>query len=128
MTRSRLAVRFVLVLCLAASTQGLLFVQAAFTLRQDWIAETLCVNRDRPELDCDGQCVLMKRMEQHGHDHGDGPDTAALRVALSIAPLLIDRPALAAPAATPPRPYGIGPLLADAGGVGADVFRPPRLA
>ena len=126
MTRSRTAVRFVLVLCLAASTQGLLFVQAAFVLRQDWIAETLCVNRDRPEMDCDGACVLMERMEGHHHDHDEGRDLAVLRVALSIAPLVAGRPALAAPAPTAPRPYGLGPLLADAGGVEADVFRPPR--
>ena len=128
MSRSHAAARFALVLCLAASTQGLLFVQAAFSLRQDWIAERLCVNRDRPEMHCDGRCVLKERMAAHGHDHEEGRDLAVLRVALSITPLLAERPALAAPAPTPPRPYGLGVLLADAGGVEAGVFRPPRPA
>ncbi len=112
--------------CLAASTQGLLWIQVAFAVDQDRIAATLCVNRDRPEMKCNGKCVLSERMEAHQHEHEEGRDLAVLRVALSITPLVAEAPALDAPPAGPVRPYGAGPLVAAAPGTGADVFRPPR--
>ncbi len=122
----RALARVVLVLALAASTQGLLFAKASFEVNREWIAETLCVNRDRPELECDGHCVLMERMEAH-HDHDDGPDPGVvLEVALSITPLLAERPGLADPVGQAPRPYGAGPLVGAASGAGEGVFRPPR--
>jgi hypothetical protein len=34
-----------------------------FELRQDYIARYLCENRHRPELHCDGQCYLAKRLQ-----------------------------------------------------------------
>lgn len=80
--------RIVLVLAVIASTQGLLFVQGAFILRQDYVASVLCVNRFNPESDCNGTCYLRKQVEQqhgaeHGHDdHGNAP--AMLQLALSI--------------------------------------------
>ncbi len=126
MTASRLVARLALVLCLAASTQGLLFVQASFALNQDWIARTLCVNRDRPEKKCNGRCVLRRHLEAHDHEHDDGRDLAVLRVALSIAPLLAEAPALVTSPAGPARPYGGSALLAAASGWESDVFRPPR--
>ena|SRR5690606_20090939 len=35
-----------------------------FKLNQDYIAKVLCINREKPELECNGQCVLMKKMER----------------------------------------------------------------
>jgi hypothetical protein len=34
-----------------------------FKLNQDYISKVLCINRDKPELECDGQCILMKKMK-----------------------------------------------------------------
>lgn len=34
-----------------------------FKLNQDYISKVLCINRDKPQLDCDGQCVLMQKMK-----------------------------------------------------------------
>jgi len=34
-----------------------------FKLNQDYISKVLCINRDRPQLDCDGQCILMQKMK-----------------------------------------------------------------
>lgn len=34
-----------------------------FELRRDYIARYLCENRNRPELHCDGQCYLAKRLQ-----------------------------------------------------------------
>ena len=34
-----------------------------FKLNQDYIAKVLCINREKPQLNCDGQCVLMQKMK-----------------------------------------------------------------
>lgn len=34
-----------------------------FKLNQEYIAKVLCINRDKPQLDCDGQCILMQKMK-----------------------------------------------------------------
>ena len=33
-----------------------------FQLRKDFIVATLCENRDRPQLHCDGKCYLAKKI------------------------------------------------------------------
>ncbi|MBE7176241.1 MAG: hypothetical protein INR69_07565 [Mucilaginibacter polytrichastri] len=40
------------------------FVVAGFELNRDYIAKNLCENRNRPELHCNGRCVLAKKMKQ----------------------------------------------------------------
>lgn len=124
MPRLLLSVRFLLVLVLGISAQGLLFVQGAFLLRQDVIVARYCVDRDVPESDCHGRCFLKERMR---HDDPDGgrPE-AVLSIALSVRALL--PPTVAVPLAetaetersvrTPRRP---------ASRAGAEVFHPPRV-
>lgn len=131
MTRFNALSRFALVLVLTASTQSLLFVQGAFLLRQDYVAERLCVN---PDTDCDGRCFLKEQMEHHGahaaepgHTHEtDGHAPAVLKVALAVHALL--PPATAAQAEEPrDHPYPPHatrrPVSVETGAV----FRPPRL-
>jgi hypothetical protein len=36
---------------------------AYYQLNKDYIARVLCENRDRPEMHCDGQCFLAKRIK-----------------------------------------------------------------
>lgn len=119
--------RLLLVACLVMSTQSLLLIQGAFTLRQDDIAEKLCVNRDRPDIECDGHCVLMERLGDH-HKHKDTSGTDALALALSVVPLVVAGTGLASPARTEsatvvPRANSWMPE-----GHPADVFRPPKSA
>jgi len=35
-----------------------------FELRKDYIIANLCINRDRPKLNCNGKCYLAKRIAQ----------------------------------------------------------------
>lgn len=35
-----------------------------FKLNQDYITKVLCINREKPQLDCNGQCVLMQKMQK----------------------------------------------------------------
>jgi len=117
--------RLLLVVCLVLSTQSLLLIQGAFALQQDTIAEKFCVNRNRPDIECDGHCVLMERLGEH-HKHKDESGTDALALALSVVPLVAPPVQLAEPTVTEPTV----PLLVASSwmpdGHPADVFRPPR--
>ncbi len=35
-----------------------------YVLNQDYIAEFLCINKDKPELQCHGKCHLVKEIEK----------------------------------------------------------------
>jgi hypothetical protein len=62
MFRHLLAYILVFTVLTASCTQ--LFVYAGFTLNQKYIATQLCVNRDKPQLHCNGKCYLMRKLKQ----------------------------------------------------------------
>lgn len=35
-----------------------------FKLNQDYIARVLCINRDKPEMKCNGHCILMQKLKK----------------------------------------------------------------
>lgn len=35
-----------------------------YQVNQDYVAEELCENQDKPELECNGKCYLMKQLEK----------------------------------------------------------------
>lgn len=35
-----------------------------YIINQDYIAEFLCINKDKPELQCNGKCHLVKQIEK----------------------------------------------------------------
>lgn len=37
---------------------------AGFEINQKYIAAELCINKDKPQLHCNGQCYLMKKLKQ----------------------------------------------------------------
>lgn len=41
-----------------------LFVFAGFELNREYIAEELCVNKEKPELACHGKCFLADKLKQ----------------------------------------------------------------
>lgn len=126
MARLRFLIRVALVAALVASTQGLLVIQVAFSLNRTEIAQTLCVNRDRPEIDCDGMCVLMERMAEHAHDHGGEPAEGVLELALSVRSLVPETAALPPAPARAAGPVRAAPTLGPSDGAATGVFRPPR--
>ncbi|QNL49873.1 hypothetical protein H8S90_24785 [Olivibacter sp. SDN3] len=51
---------------------GRLWLFVSFKINQGYIAKELCENRNRPELECNGQCVFMKKIKQldkQEHEH-----------------------------------------------------------
>lgn len=122
-----LSARIAVVLVLVASTQSVLVVRAAFELDREAIAERLCVNRDRPELDCNGSCVLSRILAEQ-QEREDSRREAALEVALSITPLVSEAPAVPATPAAEATAPAEGALLRFAEGVRGTVERPPPTA
>lgn len=41
-----------------------LFVFAGFEMNRDYIAKELCINKNKPELHCNGKCYLMRKLKQ----------------------------------------------------------------
>jgi hypothetical protein len=53
-----------LMLAIVSANFTQLFVFAGFSLNQKYIASSLCENRSRPWLHCNGKCYLMKKIRQ----------------------------------------------------------------
>jgi len=39
-----------------------------YVINYDYISKVLCINKDKPELNCNGKCHLMKKLEQQQED------------------------------------------------------------
>lgn len=52
-----------LVLLVSWQTLAKLSVFAWYLTNKTYIATTLCVNRNKPEMHCNGKCVLMQRLK-----------------------------------------------------------------
>ena len=120
----RVSLRLVVVGVLVLSTQGLLLVQGTFLLRQDFVMATLCVNRDRPELHCDGKCFLTRQLREQQRRE-DERNAASLQVMLAVGSLISASEVLAEPPVRlhefngQPERFAPAPSL-------AEVFHPPR--
>lgn len=49
-----------------------------YALNRDYIVENLCINKDKPELECHGKCYLNDRLQEANeenppHDHAPNP-------------------------------------------------------
>jgi len=60
-----------LLFALISSSFSRLFVYAGFELNKKYIASTLCENRDKPWLHCDGNCYFMKKIKQAQENEKD---------------------------------------------------------
>ncbi|WP_080058500.1 hypothetical protein [Spirosoma aerolatum] len=54
---------YILVLATLLPTVSQWGTIAYYQVNKDYIARVLCENRDKPELHCDGQCYLAKRLK-----------------------------------------------------------------
>ena len=45
-----------------------LFPLVDYALNKEYIAKNLCENRDKPKLNCNGKCHLMKQLKKAGAD------------------------------------------------------------
>ncbi|WP_235324472.1 hypothetical protein [Pedobacter lusitanus] len=60
----RKAVLFFYMLITLMANCSRFFIFAGFEFNKEYIASNLCINRNRPELHCNGKCYLMKKIKQ----------------------------------------------------------------
>ncbi|HVV54724.1 MAG TPA: hypothetical protein VHC47_05350 [Mucilaginibacter sp.] len=53
-----------LIVCFMSSSFSRFFVYAGFEMNRKYIAEYLCINRNKPWMHCNGKCYLMKKLKQ----------------------------------------------------------------
>lgn len=54
----------ILLICLHAQPALNMAVLMDFVANNDYIKEVLCINREKPELDCGGKCYLMQKLQE----------------------------------------------------------------
>jgi hypothetical protein len=54
-----------------------LFIVLDLRLNRSYIAQNLCVNRDKPQMHCNGKCHMMKVMKQEQKKDQDNPERKA---------------------------------------------------
>lgn len=57
-------VAFILVLTYLMYLIQPIFILIDFKVNQNYISKELCENRETPELECNGKCYLMKKLEK----------------------------------------------------------------
>src|SRR5690554_6181912 len=55
-----------------------------FKLNQDYITKVLCINREKPQLECNGQCVLMQKMKKSQETENPEQNTSSKSHLLEI--------------------------------------------
>jgi len=56
------------------------FIKAFFQINRDYIVAELCENRYRPQLKCEGNCILMKKMKQTEEQEKSSPSSLKLEI------------------------------------------------
>jgi hypothetical protein len=59
----RQAVAILLLCSLSLHCAGRLGIVASWWLQRDYVARVLCINRDKPQLQCNGKCHLAKQLK-----------------------------------------------------------------
>jgi hypothetical protein len=85
---------FLLVAAVLLQSFGKAMILFEFTLHADYIAKVLCINRFVPESSCNGQCILMQRMEaekqkdKSGQGISEKYEVAELQIVYALNPLV----------------------------------------
>lgn len=70
-------IAFLLLLAFGAMSFSQAVVEVNFFANQDSIAKTLCENRDKPMMHCNGRCQLCKRLAKQDNQDKDNPERKA---------------------------------------------------
>lgn len=58
------SIAILLLFCSVSVNLSGVFVFAGFEMNRGYIATELCINRNKPELHCNGRCYLMRKLKQ----------------------------------------------------------------
>lgn len=88
----RLFILYLLLIATVLPTVSSWGIIAHYQLNKEYIARVLCENRDRPELHCDGNCYLAKRLKAQ-QDKQDKETTERVQ-SIPVIQLFCETPAL----------------------------------
>ncbi|MET6998594.1 hypothetical protein [Chitinophaga defluvii] len=71
---------FILLLALVFQCFLQLGVLAYYNFNKAYITNTFCVNKDKPQLHCDGQCYLQKQLQKTGANHPPHDTLAVIEI------------------------------------------------
>ncbi len=57
-----------------------------FKINQEFIAKVLCINKDKPELKCNGQCHLKKELSKSEEKEKEAPQSIQLKEQMQFTP------------------------------------------
>lgn len=80
----RFVITPILILLIMSQTFSHWFVVMSFKMSQDFIAKNLCENRYRPQLNCNGNCVLMKKLKQQEQQEQNSPVNLKIELATVV--------------------------------------------
>lgn len=60
----RISIIIFLTFAILSANFSRLFVFAGFEMNRAFIAAELCINKDKPQMHCNGKCYLSKKLEQ----------------------------------------------------------------
>jgi len=118
-----------LLFALISTSFSRLFVYAGFKLNENYIATTLCENRAKPWMHCNGKCYLMKKIRQareNEHKQAVKDYLSRLNVSLVTEPATFDhvfKTVTLVKAILPLKPDTRYPECFHSG-----IFRPPRVS
>lgn len=68
-----------------------LFPIIEYVINYDYIANILCINKDKPELECNGKCHLAKEMAKAASDDSDPKqDKKELSASVKLADYVVE--------------------------------------
>mgnify|MGYP001372255949 CR=1 FL=1 len=85
--------KHLLLICVLAIVLRPAFPVVDYIINYDYISKVLCVNKDRPELACNGKCYLMQSLAKAAaEENNQKKDNSVKKV--EISPLFIEEAAL----------------------------------
>ncbi len=60
------------------------FIFISFKINQDYIVEKLCINREKPEMNCKGHCQLKKQMKEEEKRKKESPARLEVKNAIIL--------------------------------------------
>lgn len=63
-----------------------------FALNQDYIAEFLCINKDKPKLECNGKCYLAQELKKEQKSEQKTPKISLENYPIGFVSILSIRP------------------------------------
>lgn len=73
---ARIAGIFSLIAVLLVQMLSTSLIVTSFALNQETITDMFCVNKENPEMHCDGHCFLEKQIKADQKSHENAPKTA----------------------------------------------------